>query len=302
MNRTAVFLTAVLGAAAGAQEGDRPSQTPVFAGRTELTVLNVVVTNRAGGFVAGVPREAFTVYDEGHQQTVALFSAVDAPATIALLVDGSASMLATRELVSAAVRTFASTSNPQDEIVPLTFTERVHAVLPDGQVFTSDPGLLEASLRTAVRAHGRTALHDAVAEALTYLDRGRHLRRVLVVISDGADNASRATFDQVAHAAAAANTVIYTIAILDPLSHDGRPDRLKTLAAVTGGTVQTPHTPAAVRQALEQVARDIRSGYLLGYVPPAAGPTVRRVNVTVRAGDGPRLRARTRREYIRPPE
>lgn len=300
MTRATLLLAAVLTTAAGAQDGDRSAQAPVFSGRAELTVLNVVVTNRAGGFVAGLPREAFTVYEDGRPQPIAHFSAVDAPATIALLIDGSASMHGMRDLVSAAARTFAATSHPQDEIVPFTFTERVQGVLPEGQAFTSDPGELELSLRSAVRSRGRTALHDAVAAALAYLDRGRHLRKALVVVSDGADNASRASFDQVAHAAAASNTVIYAIAVVDPISQEGRPDRLKTLASITGGTAEAPRTPAAVRHALERVAQDIRSGYLLGYAPPAPGAAVRRLEVTVRGESGQRLRARTRREYVRP--
>ena len=300
MTRAALLVGALAAPAAGAQEWDRSAQAPVFSGRAELTVLNVVVTNRAGEFIAGLPREAFTVYEDGRPQPIAHFAAVDAPATVALLIDGSASMHGMRGLVSAAARSFAATSNPQDEIVPLTFTERIHGVLPEGQAFTSDPGVLELSLGSALHSHGRTALHDAVGAALAYLDRGRHPRKALVVVSDGADNASRASFDQVAHAAAASNTVIYAIAVVDPISHEGRPDRLKTLASITGGTAEAPRTPAAVRHALERVARDIRSAYLLGYIPPSSGAAVRHLDITVRGASGQRLRARTRREYVRP--
>lgn len=297
-----LLLSAAVVAAAGAGQTDRSAQTPVFTGRTELTVLNIVVTNRSGGYVAGLPREAFTVSENGQGQVIELFSSEDAPATIGLLIDGSASMHAMRDLVSAAAGTFAATSNPEDEIFALTFADDVRAALPDGQAFTSDPALLAVSLRAALRARGRTALYDAVGDGLAYLDRGHHLRRVLVVVSDGADNASTATFEQVADAAAASNTVIYGIAIVDSTSGEGKADRLKALAEVTGGTVQVPGSASAVQRALRHTARDIRSSYVVGYAPPQKGPAVRRVTVTVRAPNGERLRARTRREYMHPEE
>jgi VWFA-related protein len=302
VSRIILLLSAVVAAAAGAGQTDRSAQTPVFTGRAELTVLNVVVTNRAGRYVADLPRDAFTVAEDGQVQPIELFSSEDAPATIGLLIDGSASMHAMRDLVSAAVGTFAATSNPEDEIFALTFAGDVRRALPAGQEFTNDPALLAISLRAALRAHGRTALYDAVLDGLGYLDRGHHLRRVLVVVSDGADNASSAAFEQVAHAAAASNTVIYGVAIVDSSSRDGRPDRLEALAELTGGIVQMPDSASAVQRALQRTARDIRSSYTVGYVPPQTASASRRIAVTVRTSGGERLRARTRREYVRPAE
>jgi VWFA-related protein len=302
MTRIVLLLAAALTAAAGAEQVDRSAQTPVFTGRAELTVLNVVVTNRSGEYVAALPREAFTVYEDGVAQPIELFISDDVPATVGLVVDSSASMHAMRELVSAAAGTFAATSHPDDEIFALTFNDRVRTVLPAGQDFTGDPHLLEMSLRDGLRTHGRTALYDAVAGGLAYVDRGHRLRKVLVVVSDGGDNASGATFERVAHAAAASNTVIYGIAVLDRTDGDGRPDRLKAFAELTGGTALVPDNPQEVRRALERTARDIRNSYIVGYVPPEKGTAVRRVEVAARTPAGERLHARTRREYVRPEE
>ena len=300
MNRRLLLLAAVVVTVAGAGSDGRAAQTPVFTSRAELTVLNVVVTNRSGAYVADLPRGAFAVYEDGSARAVEFFSGQDAAATIGLLIDSSASMYGMRNLVSAAVGAFAATSNPQDEIFALTFSDRASLVLPADQPFTNDPVLLETSLRAALGARGRTAFHDAVAVALAHLDRGRHTRKVLVVVTDGADNASRATFDEVAHAAATSNTVIYTVAVVDRSGDGGRPDRLTALATLTGGTAQAPRHNHAVQQALQRIARDIRSSYIVGYMPPADGPMVRHVHVVVTAPDGSSLRARTRREYIRP--
>lgn len=300
MSRIILLLSAAIATAAGAGQTDRSAQTPVFTGRAELTVLDVVVTNRSGGYVAGLPRDAFTVYENGQVQPIELFSSEDAPATIGLLIDGSASMYAMRDLVSTAAGTFAATSNPGDEIFALTFADDVRRALPAGQQFTSDPVLLAVSLRAALRAHGRTALYDALLDGLAYLDRGHHLRRVLVVVSDCADNASSAAFEQVARTAAVSNTVIYGVAIVDSSRRDGRPDRLKALAELTGGIVQVPDSASAVQRALQRTARDIRSSYTVGYVPAHNAPASRRIVVTVRPTNGERFRARTRREYVRP--
>ena len=297
-----LLLAAVIGTAAGADERLREGQAAVFASRAELVVLDVVVTTRSGGYVADLPRDVFAVYEEGRLQPIELFSAEDAPATIGLLIDSSASMYGMRDLIVASVRAFASTSNPDDELFGLTFNEFVRPVLPAERPFTSDPELLATELRTALRTHGRTALHDAIAAGLAYLERGRHARKVLLVISDGGDNASTSTFEQVAHAAAASNTVIYTIATLDRGRTDARPDRLRGLARLTGGTSQQPSDDREVHLALEQVAHDIRSSYSVGYAPPQAGPSVRHVKVAVRAPRGGRLNARTRTEYVRPSE
>ena len=309
-----LLLVAVLGAAAGTSPAvvfgvSRPhatipvqSQTAVFSSRAELVVLDVVVTDRSGGYVIGLTRDAFTVYEEHQRQPIEIFSSHDVPATIGLLVDTSASMYALRDLVTAAVESFARLSNPDDEFFALTFNDSVLSVLPADRPFTNSSVVLEQSLRSAFAARGRTAMHDALAAGLAYAARGERTRQVLVIVSDGGDNASRATFEEVAHAAATANTVIYAIAMVDPTSHESRPDRLRALATLTGGTAQRPSDARAVQEGLAGVARDVRRSYTIGYVPPVDGPALRHVRVEARAASGERLHARTRTEYRRPGE
>jgi Ca-activated chloride channel family protein len=207
-----------------------------------------------------------------------------------------------RDLIGSSVRAFAGTGHADDELFGLTFNERVRPVLPASRPFTGDGDLLASQFQQALRTHGRTAVHDAIATGLDYLERGRHARRVLVLISDGGDNASASTFEEVAHAATTSHTVIYTITAADRVAGEARPDRLRTLARLTGGTAQQPRNDRDIQRALERVARDIRSSYLVGYVPPQQGAALRHIKVMVRTADQGRLVARTRTEYVRPPE
>jgi Ca-activated chloride channel family protein len=117
-----------------------------------------------------------------------------------------------------------------------------------------------------MRAQGRTAMYDAVSNGLSYIAKGHHPRRALVVVSDGGDNASTATFDQVLKEAQSSNAAIYTVGIIDPLERDANPKRLKRLAMATGGESFFPSDVDAVDAALQRIADDIRHSYTLGYV------------------------------------
>jgi VWFA-related protein len=209
-------------------------------------------------------------------------------------------MLPVREGVITAASAFAETSNRDDEIFALTFNERVNAVLPATAPFTGDAGALRAALRGAFLPRGRTALHDAVAAGLEYVSRGRHLGKVLVVVSDGGDNASAATFDGILRATQIANTVVYTIAVVDPLERDVNPKRLEKLAEASGGEAFRPSSLAGIEETFRRIAHDIRNTYTIGYVPPdaARGNAFRRIEVLVSAPGRRGLRVRARQGYL----
>jgi Ca-activated chloride channel family protein len=147
---------------------------------------------------------------------------------------------------------------------------------------------------------GRTALYDAIAGGLTYLGRADHERRVLLIVSDGDDNVSRTTFDQVMAQTQASNALIYTVALVDPIAAETHPKRLKQIAAASGGEAFAPEDAGEISDVLRRIATDIRHTYTLGYVstdPPRDG-TFRPVRVTVQPpGDRRRLIVRTRRGY-----
>jgi Ca-activated chloride channel family protein len=271
-----------------------------FSARSDLVVLNVAVTNGKGGFVSGLTADAFRVLEEGQPQKVSFFAEQDAPATIGLLIDASGSMRENRDRVVAGVTEFAKASHPDDEFLPLVFNEQVATVLTSNDRFTSNPTELRDALTQSLNARGRTAFHDALAEAVDGVGHGRHERKVLIVVSDGGDNASRLTFNEALERVLASNVVIYSIAIVDPLALDRNPKALRRLADGTGGLAFQPANVSVVGRVFQSIAHDIRSRYTLAYAPPeaAADGGLRRVRVSVEAPGHSSLKVRTRTGYL----
>jgi VWFA-related protein len=280
--------------------GQQPPQPPVFSSRVELVVLHVRVKDKRGAYITNLPSEAFTILEDGHPQTVQFFAAEDAPVTVGLIIDSSASMFGVRERVTAAADAFAEHSNPNDELFALTFNEEVHAVLPADVPFTSDGDTLRAAVARNWPARGRSAVYDGVMRGLEYAALGRHPGKILVLISDGVDNASVARFQDVLEAAQASNTLIYTVALVDPLGSGADIRKLRQLADVTGGEMFQPRDVSAVGDALQRIARDIRHMYTLGYVPPDAPSQhrLRQLEVTIASSAARDPRVRTRRGYL----
>lgn len=273
-----------------------------FAARSDLVVLNVAVTDSRGAFVSGLPQDAFKIVDDGQPQKIAFFAEQDTPATIGLLIDASGSMLENRDRVIAGVTEFAKASHPDDEFLPLAFNEQVTTVLPKGR-FTSDPNELRDVLTEGLAARGRTAFHDALAEAVKKVGHGRYERKVLIVLSDGGDNASRLSLDEAFDRVLASNVVIYSIALVDPLALDQNPKALRRLADGTGGLAFQPASVSVVGRAFQLIAHDIRSRYTVAYAPPDAETDghLRRIRVVIEAPGRTGLKVRTRTGYLTDP-
>jgi Ca-activated chloride channel homolog len=275
-------------------------QEPVFTAVSELVVLHVTVKDKSGAYVSGLPQEAFSVIEDGRPQTVRAFTDTETPVTLGLLVDSSASMHPNRRVVIAAASSFAEANSPLDEIFALAFNEDVRPALPPAAPFTSDSSVLRAALERSVSARGRTALYDAILAGITYLSRGTRERRVLVVLSDGGDNASQATQEASVRNALASNAVIYAIALVAPGVDDANPTLLKELAQASGGVSFRPNAPRGIAEALGQIARDIRHTYTIGYTSTntARDGAFRRVRVVVTAPPGRPLVVRSRAGYM----
>lgn len=272
---------------------------PAFKSSSELVVLHVAVVDKHAGFVSGLPRDAFSIYEDGRPQSIKFFENDDTPVTVGLVIDSSGSMATRRDAVVAAGMAFAESSHPDDEMFTICFNERVWRGLPDGQAFTSDHQELHAALNRS-GARGKTALFDAIDTGLTQLDGGAKTRKVLILISDGGDNASRRTYKDVLDSALRRDVVIYTVGIHDPHDGDANPGVLRELAAATGGEAFFPKRIDEVQPALERIARDIRSSYTIGYVPPADGAAgrARKIRVDLRPADGRKLAVRARSAYV----
>jgi Ca-activated chloride channel homolog len=272
---------------------------PTFSTATDLVVLHVNVQNRDGGFVTDLQRDAFAVFEDGRPQVISQFMRQDSPVTVGLVIDNSISMRENRDLVIAAAVQFAQAGHEGDRIFALLFNETVTPALAAAQPFTGDPAVLEEALSRSIIARGRTAFFDAVLEGLAYVSRGEHPRKVLVVIGDGGDNESDATLADMIRKAQASNVVIYTVALVDPVDREAKPERLARLAEVTGGETFAPRTTRAVGAVLQRIASDIRHTYTIGYAstrPP--DDSFRRVRVIVSPPGKERLTVRTRGGYM----
>ena len=240
---------------------------PIFSARSDLVLLHVTVTDRRGRYVSDLPRESFRVFDNGAPQPLQFFLSEDAPATIGLLIDNSQSMMPNRQELIAAARAFVATSNPRDEVFALTFNNSIRAVLPPDAPFTSDADTMSRALESSIAPVGQSAVHSAILQGIDYLERGRYERKVLVLVSDGADNASPVDFGSTLSRVEGSNVVVYSVGLLDTVLNDGKPGRLKQLAEATGGRAFFPKDAAAVSAALRKVADDIRHAYVVAFEP-----------------------------------
>ena len=162
---------------------------PVFRSAGELVVLPVTVSDRSGQLVSGLSAERFTVYDNDRRQPIAFFGNEDVPVSVALVVDDSGSMGSKLGEVLAASLHFARSSHPEDELFLVEFNDDVRDALGGRSLSAQDAGRSKPPLRSLV-PRGRTALYDGLMAGLDRLDSGTLSRKVLVLISDGGDNAS----------------------------------------------------------------------------------------------------------------
>lgn len=264
-----------------------------------LVILHATVSDRAGAAVHNLDEQDFEIYENGVRQRIRVFQNEDTPVTVGLIVDHSSTMGRKLAEVSAAARTFVRFSNPDDEMFVVNFNERVSMGLPGKIRFTNKTAELESAI-TSAPAGGQTALYDAIARGLEELRAGHRDRKVLIVVSDGGDNASARRLDQVMKLAGQSSAVIYTVGIFDEGDPDRNPGVLKRLAEATGGEAYFPRQVSEVLATSERIARDIRHRYTLGYVPAnsARDNAYRSIKVIARGKAHNRLSVRTRTGYF----
>jgi Ca-activated chloride channel homolog len=243
-----------------------PAQPPMFHAESRLVVLHATVKDASGREITDLSAQAFRVYENGQRQTIALFRRDDIPVSLGLLVDNSGSMRPLRARVEAAALAFVRASNPLDEVFVVNFADKPRVDVP----LTSDIGRLTAGI-ARVDSIGGTAMRDAVEMAEAFLgDHAAHDRRVLLVITDGRDNASTATLRDVERTAGRTDTAVYAIGVFgDPNSATAKAGRreLDQLTERSGGGAAYPATMDEVGNVVEKLARQIRSQYTIAYSP-----------------------------------
>jgi Ca-activated chloride channel homolog len=264
-------------------------------------VLPATAQDRKGTAVSGLGKGDFQVYEDGVLQPIKYFSHDDIPVTVGLVIDNSGSMEPKRADVIAAALAFARSSNPLDQMFVVNFNEKVWFGLPIDTPFTDQLAQLEVAL-SGIRANGETALYDAVAASLDHLKKGNRDKKVLIVVSDGGDNASKHNLTEIMAKVGRPGVILYTIGIFDQQDEDRNPQVLKQLAQNTGGEAFLPESLQEVTPICERIAHDIRNQYTIAYVPTNRKPdgTYRVIQVKASAPGRGRLSVRTRTGYYAP--
>jgi Ca-activated chloride channel homolog len=276
-----------------------PTQKPItFSVKVGLVALPVTVLDKSGGFVTGLEEKDFTVYEDGKPQSLELFDNKDIPVALGLVIDNSSSMAPRRQEVVDAGMALAEFSNPQDEFFVLHFYDRLKFGLELHQAFARNLDRVREAV-ASMPGSGKTALYDAVCAGLEHAQKSALQKKVLVIISDGGDNASKHTFDEAAGMATASNSLVYSVGIFDDRNKEKRPEILERLASISGGKTYFPSDSAELPEICKRIAVDIRSQYTLGYIPSnqTADSRFRKVHVEVHSPKHDKLTVRTRSGY-----
>jgi VWFA-related protein len=267
----------------------------------EEVALNCTVLE-GSRLVPDLKKEDFTVFEDGVQQKLISFQHSDVPVSIAMVVDNSGSMYRKRPAVNKSALDLIQASNPHDEAFVVNFSDEAYI----DQEFTSDVNKLRDGL-SHIESRGGTALYDAVAASADKLVAdAKRPKQVLILITDGEDNASTLNLEQtIRRVQQLSGPVIYSIGLLfgDEMSHaEVRHARraLEMLSTETGGMAFFPKSIEQIDQIAAEVARDIRNQYTLGYhsTKPTTEPGFRRVLVTAEAKGMGKLTVRTRTGYF----
>jgi Ca-activated chloride channel family protein len=281
------IINLAVGAVAAQQRPSSEDSATIFRSDTRLVVLHATVQDKNGRLLTRLPQEAFRVLENGVQQQVRQFKREDVPVSMGLVVDNSGSMRDKRARVEAACLALVKESNPDDEVVVVNFNDDAFNDLPHGKDFTSDIKDMEEAL-TRIDSRGGTAMRDALRMSIDHVkQKGRRDKKVLVVVTDGNDNNSAITLENLVKIAQQSEIVIYTVGLLS--EEDGREAKragraLKALAEATGGAVYFPKDVSDVERIAHQVARDIRNQYTIVYSPAnqAMDGTFRQIKVTAK--------------------
>src|SRR5438270_4839313 len=269
----------------------------VIKKQVEEVQLHASVIDEKQHPVTTLSRDAFTVFEDGQPQRITSFRREDIPVALGILIDNSGSMRDKRAQVNQAALNLVRASNPQDEVFVVNFNDESYLDAP----LTNNMAKLKEAL-DHVDSRGGTAMYDAVIASVPELERSKLDKKVLLVVTDGEDNASRMSLEQaVRHVQDENGPVIYTIGIFsDDQPRKKRDQRaLRTLSERTGGVAFFPRDLHEVDQISQDVAHDIRNQYTIGYKPlkPKSQGGYRSVRVEVKSKGFGRMQVRTRIGY-----
>jgi Ca-activated chloride channel homolog len=268
----------------------------VFKKEVEEVMLHATVMDDKNHLVTNLDKSAFTVFENNQPQTITSFRHEDIPVAMGIVIDNSGSMREKRDKVNKAALNLVRSSNPQDQVFVVNFNDEYYLDQP----FTSDINKLREALEK-VEARGGTALYDAIVASADYMKKNAKLqKKVLFVVTDGEDNASRESLEEAVRRLQEENgPTVYAIGLLGEEKARRARRALETIAQRTGGIAFLPRTLDEVDQISSSVAHDIRNQYTIGYKPttPKSAGGYRAIRMEAHAKGYGKLVVRTRSGY-----
>ncbi len=272
-----------------AQEGPA-----VFRAVTRLVVLHATVVDKSGRLVTQLPQSAFRVFEDGVEQQIKIFKREDVPVSMGIVIDNSGSMQDKRKRVEDAAMGLVKASNPQDEVFIVNFNDEAYLDVD----FTNDIAKLEEGI-ARIDSRGGTAMREAIDLSMDHLKtKGKHDKKVIVVVTDGNDNMSEITLEKLVQKAQQREVLVYAIGLLneeEPREAKRAKRALEAITKATGGEVYYPDKVEDVGKFALEVAREIRNQYTLAYTPQnqTLDGAFRQIKVTVNGPNRPVVRTRT---------
>ncbi len=280
----------------GESQSSGDSGVFVFKKEVEEVVVHATVMDDKNHLVTNLDKSAFTVFENNQQQVITSFRHEDIPVAMGIVIDNSGSMREKRDKVNKAALNLVRSSNPQDQVFVVNFNDEYYL----DQDFTSNINKLREALEK-VEARGGTALYDAILASANHLKDAKLQKKILFVVTDGEDNASRNSLEETVRKLQEENgPTVYAIGLLgDEKAHRAR-RALETIAQRTGGIAFLPRTLDEVDQISSSVAHDIRNQYTIGYKPstPKSAGGYRAIHVEAKAKGYGKLTVRTRSGYF----
>lgn len=279
---------------------------------SEVVLVNVLVTDEKNRYVERLTKEEFEIYEDGRKQELSFFAKQDEPISLAILIDGSTSMVEGAKIDEArkAVRAILSTSNPKDEAFLMKFDNGISIL----QEFTSDFDLLKSQVER-IKPFGGTALNDAIIKGLVYAKKNsKRVRQALIMITDGLDQHSKNPISEVLQVAQLTGIPCYFIGLYTPqelqafatgqrikLEGGGTAENptilLRQIAEETAGRAFFPATEFELPTVAKQIVDELRSAYALGYYPPTTSLDGKYHTIQV-SSKSKKFIVRARRGYI----
>jgi Ca-activated chloride channel family protein len=292
--RTTLLSVGLLAATAAGSPAQRQPE-PTFRTGTQTVPIYATVLDAQGRLVPGLTRDDFQVFDNGGRQEISQFSSETQPITVVVMLDTSASMTMSLDLLKRAAEQFLLRLLPEDRGRVGAFNDKIQFA----SEFSSDRDELVSALQD-LQFGNPTRLYDAVDASLDEL-RGIEGRRVILVFTDGDDTASKTGLGRVLQRARDEEVMVYAIGLHGEMVIDGRrirtrPDRgLRKLADETGGGYFELDDTAALAPTFTRVAQELHSQYLIGFAPATLDGKVHKLETRTTK---PGLTVRARRSYL----